>query len=87
MSKTPTEEDIQTVLKMLQETQPEKATRADAIKTIESMKSVANMLVDKVDEDLKSGKVTVNKKGEVLRDGEVIPEPSKFSKKAKSQKT
>ena len=82
MSKTPTEEDIQTVLKMLQETQPEKATRQEAIKTIESMKSVAKIIVDKVSEDLKSGKVTVNKKGEVLRDGEVILESSKTSKKA-----
>jgi hypothetical protein len=82
MSKTPTEEDIQTVLKMLEETQPEKATRADAIKTIESMKSVAKIIVDKVSEDLKSGKVTVNKKGEVLRGGEVISKSPKSSKKA-----
>ncbi len=82
MSKTPTKEDIQTVLKMLQDTKPEKATREEAIKTIESMRSVAKIIVDRVSDDLKSGKVIVNKKGEVLRDGEVILESPKASKKA-----
>ncbi len=84
MSKTPTEEDIQKVLKILQETQPEKATREYAIKTIESMKSMASMMVDRIDEDLKSGKVKINEKGEVTRDGKVI---SESPKRAKSQKT
>lgn len=84
MSKTPTEEDIQKVLKMLRETQPEKATREYAIKTIESMKSMASMMVDRIDEDLKSGKVKINEKGEVVRGSKVI---SESSKKAKSQKT
>lgn len=79
MGKTPTEEDIQKVLKMLRETQPEKATREYAIKTIKNMKSMASMMVDRIDEDLKSGKVKINEKGEVIRDGKVI---SKTSKKA-----
>lgn len=52
MTKTPSEEDIQKVLKMLQEAKPEKATREYAIKTIQSMKSVAGMVVDKIEDDI-----------------------------------
>lgn len=80
MSKTtniPPEEEIQKILKVLKETRPEEATRENAIKTIEGMKAFANMLVDKVDEDLKSGKVKVNDRGEVLRDGKIISKPAK----------
>lgn len=61
------EEEIQKVLKMLRESNPEKATRENAIKTIQGMKNMAGMVVDKIDEDLKTGKVKVSDKGEVTR--------------------
>lgn len=70
----PSEEDIQKVLKMLEETQPDKATREYAIQTIERMKSMANVLLDRIEDDVQSGKVTVNDKGEVVKDGTVISE-------------
>lgn len=63
----PTEEEIQKVLKMLEKSDPEKATRENAIKTIEGMQKMAGALVDRVDEDLKSGKVTVSEDGEITR--------------------
>lgn len=62
-----TEEEIQKVLKMLEESDPDKATRENAIKTIEGMRELAGTLVDKVQEDLKSGKVAVSNDGEVTR--------------------
>lgn len=61
------EEEIQKVLKMLRESNPEKATRENAIKTIQGMKSMAGMVVDQIDEDLKTGKVKVSDKGKVTR--------------------
>lgn len=63
----PTEEEIQKVLKMLEKSDPEKATRENAIKTIQGLQGLAGALVDRVDEDLKSGKVTVSEDGEVTR--------------------
>lgn len=62
-----TEEEIQKVLKMLEESDPVKATRENAIKTIEGMRELAGALVDKVQEDLKSGKVAVSDDGAVTR--------------------
>lgn len=62
-----TEEDIQKILKMLQETKPEEATRENAIKVIEGMKATAGKVVDKIDEDLKTGRVKVDEKGKVTR--------------------
>jgi hypothetical protein len=73
----PPEDEIQKILKVLKETRPEEATRENAIKTIESMKALANILVDRVDDDLKSGKVKVNDKGEVFRAGKLISKPAK----------
>lgn len=67
MTKKITEEEIQKVLKMLEESAPEKATRENAIKTIQGMKQMAGMVVDKIDEDLKTGKVKVDDKGKVSR--------------------
>lgn len=61
------EEEIQKVLKMLRESNPEKATRENAIKTIQGMKAVAGMVMDQIDEDLKTGKVKVSDKGKVTR--------------------
>jgi len=61
------ENEIQKVLKMLRESNPEKATRENAIKTIQGMKNMAGMVVDKIDEDLKTGKVKVSDKGKVTR--------------------
>lgn len=64
----PTEEEIQKALKMLEEKDPKKATRENAIKSIEGLRQLAGVLVDKVDEDLQSGKVKVSDDGEVTRD-------------------
>ena len=61
------EEEIQKVLKMLRESDPKKATRENAIKTIQGMKTMAGMVVNKIDEDLKTGKVKVSNKGKVTR--------------------
>lgn len=61
------EEEIQKVLKMLRESSPEKATRENAIKTIQGMKAMAGMVVDKIDEDLQAGKINVSDKGDVTR--------------------
>ncbi len=67
MTKKITEEEIQKVLKMLEESNPKKATRENAIKTIVGMRKMAVMVVDKIDEDLKTGKVKVDEKGKVSR--------------------
>ncbi len=72
MTKTPTEAEIQRILIVLEKTHPKKATREYAIKTIESMRKFASMVVDRVEEDLESGKIKINKKGEVTREGKVI---------------
>lgn len=63
----PTEEEIQKVLRMLEKSDPEKATRENAIKTIQGLQGLAGALVDRVDEDLKSGKVTISEDGEITR--------------------
>lgn len=62
------EEDIQKVLKMLRESDPEKATRENAIKAIQGMKTMAGMVVDRIDDDLKTGKVKVSEDGKVSRE-------------------
>lgn len=67
MKKKPTEEEIQKVVKMLKESDPEKATRENAIKAIEGMKTMAGMVVDKIDDDLQSGKAEVAEDGKVTR--------------------
>lgn len=66
----PTEEEIQKALKMLEEKDPKKATRENAIKTVKGLMQLAGVLVDKVDEDLKSGKLKVSDDGEVTRDSQ-----------------
>lgn len=63
----PTEGEIQKVLKMLKSSDPKKATRENAIQTIKGMKKLAKSVVDRVDDDLKSGKVTVSEDGKVDR--------------------
>lgn len=67
MTKKITEEEIQKVLKMLEESDSKKATRENAIKTIQGMKQMAGMVVNRIDEDLKTGRVKVDKKGKVKR--------------------
>ena len=67
MTKQPPEEEIQKVLKMLEESKPEEATRENAIKVIEGMKTMAGKVVDKIDDDLKTGKVKVDDDGKVTR--------------------
>lgn len=62
------EEEIQKVLKMLQESNPVNATRENAIKTIQGMKAMAGMVVNKIDEDLQTGKVKVSDDGKVSRE-------------------
>lgn len=70
MSKKPTEDQIEKVLKMLEETEPEQATRENAIKVIEGMKSMAGNVVDRIDGDLKSGRLKVWENGSVQRTAE-----------------
>ena len=67
MAKEPSEAEIEKVLKMLEESDAEKATRENAIKVIEGMKEMAGKVVDKIDEDLKTGKVKVSGNGSVSR--------------------
>ena len=52
---------------MLEKSDPEKATRENAIKVIEGMKTMAGNVIDRIDEDLKSGKVEVSEDGKVTR--------------------
>jgi hypothetical protein len=65
MTQKPTEQEIQEALELLEKTTPDEATRENAIKTVEGMKKMASDLVDRVDEDLESGKVTVSDDGKV----------------------
>ena len=67
MKKKPTEVEIQKVIKMLEESNPEKATRENAIKTIKGMKTMAGMVVDRIGDDMKSGKIEVSDSGKVTR--------------------
>ena len=67
MKKKPTEAEIQKVLKMLEKSNPEKATRENAIKVIQGMKTMAGMVVDRIDDDMKSGKIAVSDDGKVTR--------------------
>jgi hypothetical protein len=67
MTKQPTEAEIQKVLKMLEESDPDNATRENAIKVIEGMKTMASGVIDKIDDDLKTGKVKVSDDGKVTR--------------------
>lgn len=57
--KKPTEEENQKVIKMLAESNPDNATRENAIKVIGGMKSMAGSVVDSIEDDLKTGKVRV----------------------------
>ncbi|NCS98086.1 MAG: hypothetical protein GW762_05855 [Candidatus Pacebacteria bacterium] len=67
MIRKPTEEEIQEMLVMLEEKNPKSATRENAIKAIEGLQTMAGALVDRVGEDLESGKVVVSDEGEVTR--------------------
>jgi len=55
------------MLVMLEEKNPKSATRENAIKAIEGLQTMAGALVDRVGEDLESGKVVVSDEGEVTR--------------------
>jgi hypothetical protein len=67
MTKQPTEAEIQKVLKMLEESDPDNATRENAVKAIEGMKTMASGVIDKIDDDMKSGKIEVSDDGKVTR--------------------
>lgn len=67
MKKQPTEEEIQKVMKMLEDSDPTKATHENAVKVIEGMKTMAGMAVDRIDDDMKSGKIKVSDDGKVTR--------------------
>ncbi len=67
MIKKITEAEIEKVIKMLEESDPSKATRENAIKVIESMKQMAGSVIDRIDEDLKTGKVKIDETGKVTR--------------------
>ena len=67
MKKKPTEAEIQKVIKMFKESNPEKATRENAIKAIKGMKTMAGMVVDRIGDDMKSGKIEVSDSGKVTR--------------------
>ena len=67
MTKKITEAEIDKVIKMLEESDPEKATRENAIKVIEGMKQLAGNAIDRIDEDLKTGRLKINEKGRVTR--------------------
>jgi hypothetical protein len=66
--KKPTEEEIQKVIKMLADSNPDSATRENALKVIEAMKSMAGSVVDRIEDDLKTGKVKISEEGEVVRE-------------------
>lgn len=83
MTEAPKEAEIQRILKILKQKHPERATREYAIKTIESMKKFATMVVDRIEEDLESGKIKINKKGEVTREGKVIKKADDSENKSK----
>ncbi|MCB9826717.1 hypothetical protein H6804_00365 [Candidatus Nomurabacteria bacterium] len=68
MKRQPTEEEIQKVIKMLEESNPEKATRENALKVIEGIKTMAGTVVDRIDDDLKSGKVKIEDDGKITRE-------------------
>lgn len=67
MKKQPTEAEIQKVIKMLEESDPANATRDNALKVIEGMKTMAGKVVDRIDDDMKSGKIEVSDDGKVTR--------------------
>ena len=68
MNKKPTEEDIQKMLKVLEETDPESATREKAIEMLENFRGLASKLLDQIDDDLKTGKTRVENDGAAVRD-------------------
>ena len=53
---------------MLEESNPEKATRENALKVIEGIKTMAGTVVDRIDDDLKSGKVKIEDDGKITRE-------------------
>jgi hypothetical protein len=67
MAKKITEEEIEKVIKMLEESDPTKATRENAVKVIEGMKQMAGSVIDRIDEDLKTGKVKIDETGKATR--------------------
>jgi len=67
MAKKITEAEIEKVIKMLEESDPAKATRENAIKVIEGMKQMAGNVINRIDEDLKTGKVKIDETGKVGR--------------------
>lgn len=68
MNKVPTEKEIQKMLKVLENADPKSATRENAIKAIQSLKSMAGNVIDTVENDLKTGRIKISETGEVILD-------------------
>lgn len=67
MKKQPSDAEIQKVVKMLEESDPANATRENALKVIKGMKTMAGKVIDRIDDDMKSGKIEVSDDGKVTR--------------------
>lgn len=70
MTQVHSEEDIQTMLTSLRASNLELATREAAIEALDRLRNLAKTVVDKVDEDVSSGRLTVDEDGEVTRSEE-----------------
>ncbi len=70
MTQMHSEEDIQTMLASLRASNAELATREAAIEALDRLRNLAKTVVDKVDDDVSSGRLTVDDDGEVTRSEE-----------------
>ena len=66
MTEKPTEAKIQQMLDMLRKSN-KNATREEAIKAVNAMTTMAGTVLNKMDDDLKTGKLKVSKSGKVSR--------------------
>jgi UDP-N-acetylglucosamine enolpyruvyl transferase len=83
MNDTPSEAEIQKVIKLLKKTHPDQSSRENAIETIEGMKKLASLIVDQIEKDVESGSLKVNDKGEIIVDGKVVKKVTKKENKSK----
>lgn len=64
----PTEIEIQEALELLKKTSSNEVTRERAIQIVNNMGALAGMVVDRIDDDLKIGRVKVSDDGKVTRE-------------------
>lgn len=64
----PTEIEIQEALELLKKTSSNEVTRERAIQIVNNMRALAGMVVDRIDDDLKIGRVKVSDDGKVTRE-------------------